>query len=217
GRYNVLKSFQINKLELFEKITKGVASFRQTLFVKGCYDKLQLDGVDFGGSNFREAIIDYSSFVKANLDMVHFNRVYGQGANFVRATLDSARMWMATLNHCNFSEALMRCLWAIEANFTNSIFKGADLSGSNLAGANFTGADLTDAKMFNVDLTSTIFKGARLCRTALCGANLFSADFRGVAQWEDVMTDAKTCSDKAQWDDSMKSRGEKFFALLAQA
>lgn len=202
----MLKSVQLTKNDIVKKLNQGIRSFQHTFFVRGCYDKLNLDGINFWGSNFRGALLDYSSFIKANLERIHYNYVRARGVNFLKAKLDSARMWMATFIGCNFSKALMRCVWAVEANFSGSDFRDADLSGSNLAGVDFSGTDLTGANLSNTDLTSAIFKGAKLCGTILNGAQLFSADFRGVAEISDIKIDHKTCYVKTRWDDGMEGR-----------
>ncbi len=201
----MFESLQLTKNDIVEKLNQGIRSFQHTFFVRGCYDKLNLDGVNFWGSNFRGALLDYSSFIKANLERIHCNYVRARDVNFLKAKLDSARMWMASFIGCNFSKALMRCVWAIEANFSGSNFRDADLSGSNLAGVNFSGTDLTDTNLSNTDLTSAVFKGAKLCRTILNGAQLFSADFRGVAEFSDVRIDHKTCYVKSKWDVGMEN------------
>ena len=156
----------------------------------------------FGGG----ALLDYSSFIKANLERIHCNYVRACNVNFLKAKLDMARMWMATCVGCNFSEALMRCVWAIEANFSGSVFRDADLSGSNLAGVNFSGADLTHTNLSDTDLTSAIFRGAKLCGTIFSGAQLFSADFRGVAEFSDIKINDKTGYVKSKWDSGMEGR-----------
>ena len=199
----MLKSFQLSKDDIIEKVNQGIRSFQHMFFVRGCYDKLKLDGINFWGSNFRGALLDYSSFIKANLERIHCNYVRARDVNFLKAKLDMARMWMATCIGCNFSEALMRCVWAIEANFSGSDFRHADLSGSNLAGVDFSGADLSNTNLSNTDLTSAIFRGAKLCGTILNGAQLFSADFRGVGELSDIKIDNKTCYVKAKWDYGM--------------
>ena len=202
----MLQSVQLTKNDIVEKLNRGIRSFQHTFFVRGCYDKLNLDGINFWGSNFRGALLDYSSFIKANLESIHCNYVRARDVNFLKARLDKARMWMATFIGCNFSNALMRCVWAIEANFSGSNFRNADLSGSNLAGVDFSGADLTGANLSNTDLTSAIFKGAKLSGTILNGAQLLGADFRGVAEIADVKMDRNTCYVKTRWDDSMENR-----------
>lgn len=202
----MFKSLQLTKNDIVEKVSQGIQSFQKMFFVKACYDKLNLDGINFWGSNFREAFLDYSSFIKANLEWARCNRVSGRNVNFLRAKLDKARMWMATFTDCNFSKALMRYIWAIEANFTGSDFREADLSGSNLVGVDFSGADLTSANLSDTDLTSAVFKGAKLCGTILNGAQLFSADFRGVAELSDVQVNHRTSYVKSKWDDGMMDR-----------
>jgi uncharacterized protein YjbI with pentapeptide repeats len=200
----MLKSLQLTQNDIIKKVSQGIRSFQHMFFVKGRYCKLNLDGINFFGSNFREAFLDYCSFVKADLEMVHCNGVDARNVNFLKAKMDRARMWMASLIGCNFQEAMMRYVWAIEANFRGSSFSNADLSGSNLAGADFSDADLTGTNLSNTDLTSVRFTGARLCGTILNGAQLFGADFRGIAELSDIKIDGKTAYLKSRWDHGME-------------
>ena len=98
------------------------------------------------------------------------------GFNFRGAVLNDARLYNANLSEANLSYANLEVANLSEANLTNANLFNANLSWANLKGANLTKADLYKADLSRADLRGAKLSGAYLREANLLCANLSGVD-----------------------------------------
>ncbi|MGE0615085.1 MAG: pentapeptide repeat-containing protein [Bacteriovoracia bacterium] len=173
--------------------------------------RLNLNGIDFSGSQFIGADLQKSTFAQANLTATNFETAILSGIELDGTKLDRASFKGAVLKNVklidmhfvnnDFTGADFRGTDLTDVVATDSIFNKTNFSGAKLDGASFTGCKLEEAnlssatgaqaKFIDSGLTQASFTGAMfrqgvfsrstLERADLTGAVLERADLRGVS------------------------------------
>lgn len=106
-------------------------------FYDGSLKKINLQGANLVGADFREANLTGGDFTFANL-----SKAYLFDANFAEARLLRANLAEATLTFANLKGAYL-----LGADLTNTAMQYVNLSDAYLTDANFEGADLQYANL----------------------------------------------------------------------
>jgi uncharacterized protein YjbI with pentapeptide repeats len=162
---------------------------RQESFENCDLTELDLAGFDFSGVNLREAILEGTSFFRANLS----------GADLTGAVLAGANLQEANCAGAKFTGADLTEGWLVCTNFVGVELTAADLTKSTGRGANFTGANASETIFEEADLSEAIFAKADLTSADLGKARLHRTDFS-----QANLTDASL---EQTWGRQVKARG----------
>lgn len=130
---------------------------------------LNLEGIDFSGSQFVSSDLQKISFKATNLTGVNF-----EGANLFGINFDEAQV-----HGVNFQQAILKNVTFSEARIQESSFANVDLRGNDLNYARFESCDLTRANFGQAQLGESEFLNSNLTETNFEKANLRKANFAG--------------------------------------
>jgi len=152
-------------------------------------------GLELGGINLREALLDRAGFngIKITQDKLANGSLIGmypEGldfngakfflANLTHASLTNSDLRGANLKSChlenaNLSGAFLQKAKLIDNHFQEANFGSAHLQGAELNGSDFRGAEFIEADLQGANLTSCALKRAQFDRAKLQGADLSNA------------------------------------------
>jgi uncharacterized protein YjbI with pentapeptide repeats len=119
---------------------------------------LNLSNQDFHGGIIKRPELGISGMQYANLEHIILSKCRLNGANFSRANLDYACLDHVKAERTDFSHALIRQSYAVNADFTGSNFCNTDFTSANLRGAIFDHATFNQHTCFNgADVTQASF------------------------------------------------------------
>jgi len=169
--------------------------------------KARLNDVDLRHSQFlprtdqrHPPTMQRANFGGSKLIGVHFVRFDLSYANFAGAELRGCYFEHSNLVGTNFSGANMESLFPVggtvmrhvklmDANFTGTNLRHADMSFANLSQALLITADLTRTDLSFSNLSGANLEGSRLVNTTLRGAKLDGARVYGASAWDVDLTD----------------------------
>lgn len=145
----------------------------------GNYKGITCNNTDFSGSN-----LSNSNFEDASLIESVFVKSIINGVNFYRSSLPETDFSDTVLENSDLQEAGLRLAILARAQFINCNLNNAKLYSSDLSYCTFKNSFLTNTKFYetnleNADLSGNNFMGAVFFRTKLIGADLSNADLTG--------------------------------------
>ena len=211
------------RVDLSSTTISGIESFNNAVLQRVIFpSKAQLMGV-----TFREATLQHTKLIDADLEFADFTGASFYYTNFTRANLKRAifgrppnkkklELGKVFLNGADLQEAILKNVVFSEYTFVQidhdnlsdkPNFIKADLSGAvffkaDLRGFNFSEATLTDADFSGADLTDASFANAEDIEDAnFSKANLTGANFSGARNADEARFDDTICSDGVESDD----------------
>ena len=211
------------RVDLSSATISGIESFNNAVLQRVIFpSKAQLMGV-----TFREATLQHTKLIDADLEFADFTGASFYYTNFTRANLKRAifgrppnkkklGLGKVFLNGADLQEAILKNVVFSEYTFVQidhdnpsdkPNFIKADLSGAvffkaDLRGFNFSEATLTDADFSGADLTDASFANAEDIEDAnFSKANLTGANFSGARNADEARFDDTICSDGVESDD----------------
>jgi uncharacterized protein YjbI with pentapeptide repeats len=165
--------------------------FGQCADMKGAVlGRLQLNDIDFSGSQFSSSDMQKTTFHRCILNGVNFDGANLSGVEFIEAKIAASSFKKSTLRNISFSEAAIAKTDFSEADFSaaqlsqfvastskfnGAIFDNADLSAAKLTGADFTGASLLAANLQGADLSGATLTNANFVNAMASSVNLTGA------------------------------------------
>lgn len=145
----------------------------------GNYKGITCNNTDFSGSN-----LSNSNFEDASLIESVFVKSIINGVNFKKSRLSKTDFSDTVLENSDLQEAGLRLAILARAQFINCNLNNAKLYSSDLSYCTFKNSFLTNTKFYetnleNADLSGNNFMGAVFFRTKLIGADLSNADLTG--------------------------------------
>lgn len=165
---------------------------------------------DFSHSDFRMADVRWTRFNHSILRNCNFDQSKMFRAKVSNAILDSSLMrgsnmfglegQQVSMRFCDFSNALMKEVDFIEADFSHStglntnllsaVLIGAKFDSSDFSYANFIGGHLSESSFKRANLIEADFKGTYLKDADFTNANLDGSDFFGARFENTIFKDA---------------------------
>lgn len=121
--------------ENVKKLKAGVKDMQSAVLIGA-----DLNGMNLFRVNFTDALLDYSSFLNANLDSSNLRNVRARSVNFTKATLRNARLSFGQFDRSLFVEVDFSGVHAPAARFLESKFIRANFNPTNYSHANFIGS-----------------------------------------------------------------------------
>ena len=125
----------------------------------GCESKHDPKRVVLNGAYLDRAILNASSFVRADLMGAHLYAAQMNRSDLTRTCLVGANLEFAELR-----DAVILGAELVKANLSHATLAGAALAGSNLTGANLTSANLSGAVLAGTIVANANFYGVNLSR-----------------------------------------------------
>ncbi len=119
--------------------------------------RCDLSGADLREKDLSGAILNFSTFYKADLSGANMSNIQAIDSNFEEANLSGANLTDAELPRARFVNADLS-----GADFTNADLFNMRLQNSNVNNANFTNAILYEAIFKEMDLSGADFTGAKV-------------------------------------------------------
>ncbi|MCG9886055.1 MAG: pentapeptide repeat-containing protein [Cyanobacteria bacterium] len=191
-----------------------------------------LSGAELKGANLSNAKLSATALVRTSLVRAIANRTNFSGAKVVGANLSGIQAIAATwdgadlsgasvtggdLSNGTFDRAILHGLKGSKTTAIAARFNDADLTqavwrGSDLSATDFNRADLTQADLAASNLSESNLQGAILSRANLAGANLTQADLRGArldgADFKDALLVPASSQGDSSFVDAPASDGE---------
>lgn len=138
---------------------------------------------NFANTNFKGAILRWSSFYRAILHGAIFDNAIVESVSFHRAKSDNSSFKNANLLNTGFFMAEFKVIEMQGANLKgadlrNSIFYKTNFNGADLTGANLSGAHVCECSFNESILTSTIMVDTRLDESTVIKSNIY-----GISAW----------------------------------
>lgn len=138
----------------------------------------KLRGLDVSGLSFLGVDLTNTDLRGANLNNSGFGNAGSTDSKFSDANLRDVSAVDADFRRANFSGADLR-----DANLRYAYFSFADLSDADLRNANLRDADLRGADLTNADFRGADLRGAWLGNSPVRGAKFRGADLRGATMY----------------------------------
>ncbi len=122
------------------------------------------DGPDLKGGSFKQVQAAESTWERANLEGADFTGSNLARADFSHTSLRKALFDRANLKGASFGDASMREAQMLEANLCQSGFERTDLTGAQLVRSNFYEADFWDAVTEGANFEGANLSGTRLAK-----------------------------------------------------
>lgn len=113
---------------------------------------VSFNGADLTQARFMDSIVEWSSFVDADLSFADFTNLIATEVNFDFATVDAAIFKNATIHHSSFNEAT--------AEPDGVSFEGAELAHGSMNGARFPDAWFVNATFVEWNVAGGLFTSA---------------------------------------------------------
>jgi uncharacterized protein YjbI with pentapeptide repeats len=136
-------------------------------------------GIDWGGCNKKNLMLEGGDFQKANLVDADFTLTNLSGTNLTSANLEKATLVRAWFTGAQVDKANFAKVEAYRSGFENVSAQGASFAGAELQRSNFNGATLTGANFEKAELGRATFTKAVLTGASFSLANLSRADLSG--------------------------------------
>ncbi len=162
------------------------ANLRGSDLSRGDLNRADLSATDLTGVTFREANLQYSKFLGANLQQTDLRETNLHNTQLNGADLSQADLTRTNLTRVSLNGTVLERAKLIEVDLSGKNLSGVDLSRADLAGANLDGADLSGASLSGADLSGASLRhanlsGAWLNLTNLTGVDLVGANLNGAS------------------------------------
>lgn len=138
---------------------------------------LNLDGVDFSGSVFKNANLEKTSLAQSILVGVSFELANLTGVQFDDAQIENTSFYRAILRNASFFDAKIASSVFSSSDLTAMTLSYAQIKNSSLNTVNLSGAQLSEIQLINCEVKNSRFIGADLTKANLSGSNFSNSDF----------------------------------------
>lgn len=133
---------------IFTGFDMNNTEFLEVIFSNCNFSDVYLSGSNLSGSTFEKCIFKRNMFRKGKAEYVTFNQTIINGLDSFRSSLYGSEFYDMIIN-----DSLMKDCFIARANFSNIVFKNADLTD-----ANFNYSKFSNVKFINCILDGTKFE-----------------------------------------------------------
>lgn len=149
------------------------ADFQRSIMKNACLQNVDLQHVDFKNADLSHAKLRHADLRDADLRGTNLQDAELRDTNLRGACFDKA-----DLSRADLRGAYLQGISLEEVNLKGANLKDTTLDKVTLKGANLNGADLGNAKLNGICLEGVKLRGAKLQGASLYGADLSKADLR---------------------------------------